>query len=335
MKRKVLFLDQDYEYGGAQKVMLDLLEGLGKDKFDIYVVTCNKGKLYENIKGKNFNVSVLSLPEEAINIKREKFSFISLFGTAFKSLFFSFKLTGFVIKNNIEIIYTNTMEMHLLGGISGFFSLKKTVWRLHDIISPEANYSPFAVFLISKFADLFSFRVLCVSNAVKESLLKHMRNTAKVKVIYNGIRICCLNPSLRKSLNLNSGKLIIGWVGRITRVKAPDVFIKAAGLFKGKTGADCLFAVVGDASEEEKDYLKELKILVEELKLGGNLKFLGYSPKPLESVKDFDILVHTSVWPDPLPTVILEGMMCGAAVIASDVGGVREILRQGASRRRV
>lgn len=85
---------------------------------------------------------------------------------------------------------------------------------------------------------------------------------------------------------------------------------------------DTLFHIVGK-SIDNCNYSSEILDIVSSLEI---LEFKGFISTMDTYYEYIDVVVHTSLMPDPLPTVILESLSYGKAVIASDVGGVPEIL---------
>jgi glycosyltransferase involved in cell wall biosynthesis len=327
-KLKVLFLDQDYEFGGAQNVLLDFLGNIPDKKIDAYIVTCNHGKLLKGLNSNSVQVRMLPLSNEVIGIKREDIRLASLFLKSFQIFFYILRLTKYVVKERIDIIYSNTLEMHIIGSLSSFLGLKSSFWRMHDIVSVQSSFSKFSILLVKVFGFLFPKKILCVSNAVKDSLAKLSIPEKKLEKVYNGIKLANADVSeLRSELNIKDDTIVFGWMGRITQIKSPDLFIKAAAKLKEKINVDCKFVIVGEAIKEEEEYYRNLQKLSVELDLKDSVCFYGYSKEPLSLMKAFDIFVHTTDFPDSLPNVILEAMSCEKPVIASEVGGVKEIIK--------
>jgi glycosyltransferase involved in cell wall biosynthesis len=61
----------------------------------------------------------------------------------------------------------------------------------------------------------------------------------------------------------------------------------------------------------------------------GRIHFLGFRPDIPQVLQGFDVLVHSSIQPEPLGTVVLEGMAQCLAIVASNEGGPREMIRDG------
>jgi glycosyltransferase involved in cell wall biosynthesis len=117
-------------------------------------------------------------------------------------------------------------------------------------------------------------------------------------------------------------------VGRLVEWKGPDRFIAAAAR-AGKEMPQARFMLVGDAIFGEKDYVDELKTMASRLDLDERMIFTGFREDVLEIMAGLDVLVHASLLPDPLPTVLIEAMALGLPVVGADGGGVREIVEDG------
>jgi glycosyltransferase involved in cell wall biosynthesis len=78
-------------------------------------------------------------------------------------------------------------------------------------------------------------------------------------------------------------------------------------------------------------YLEELVQLRAELPSAPDIRLEGYRPEAMELLTDVDVLVVPSTWQDALPSAVLEPMARGMAVVASDVGGVPEMIEHGKS----
>jgi glycosyltransferase involved in cell wall biosynthesis len=137
----------------------------------------------------------------------------------------------------------------------------------------------------------------------------------------------------RRLLNLEKDQPVIGIVGNIKRWKGQEVVIKAVSLLEGKyPQLRCL--IIGDVSvnsRADSEYRRSLENLVKEKKLESKILFLGYRDDVPDLIECLDILVHASIAPEPFGRVILEGMVLGKPVIATNFGGPLEIIENGVS----
>lgn len=119
---------------------------------------------------------------------------------------------------------------------------------------------------------------------------------------------------------------VVGFVGRLTPAKGPDVLLKAAAHLLVRI-PDLQVFLVGSAIEGS-DYLAALQRMAVELGLAGHVHFFGYLPDAARYGREFDIQVVASV-AEPFGLVTLEAMANGVPVIATAAGGSSEIVRDG------
>lgn len=117
----------------------------------------------------------------------------------------------------------------------------------------------------------------------------------------------------------------VGYVGRISPEKGVDVALRALAQMRGE-GLEADFEIAGGGATE---HLRELRALAASQGIADRVQFLG----PLDSgaLKDFYARLHAlvvpSVWEEPAGLVLVEGALAGVPLVASQVGGIPEIVR--------
>lgn len=141
----------------------------------------------------------------------------------------------------------------------------------------------------------------------------------KCRVIPNGIHIkdfINLPRKAHKGFN-------VGFIGRMVPIKDVKNFLMAARIVKDQI-PDAVFYLIGPRKEQE-EYYAELEILVDNLYLADSLKFTGRV-----DVKDYfpilDVNCLSSI-KEAQPLSVIEAMVAGVAVVATDVGDVSELLQ--------
>ncbi len=141
----------------------------------------------------------------------------------------------------------------------------------------------------------------------------------KCRIIPNGIHIQDFENLPRKP---HKG-CNVGFIGRMVAIKDVKNFLMAARIIKDKI-PDAVFYLIGPR-KEQKEYYAELEILADNLYLIQSLKFTGRV-----DVKDYfpilDVMCLTSI-KEAQPLSVIEAMMAGVAVVATDVGDVSDLLR--------
>jgi len=148
-----------------------------------------------------------------------------------------------------------------------------------------------------------------------------------VRVVYNGIDLDQFKPRVEREeqcrlLGLNSKAPIVGTVARLVHLKGVDVFLKAAEAVLKKFPS-AQFVVVGDGPE-----CHQLKRRSQALGIASSVRFLGSRGDVADTARVFNVGVLSSRT-EALPMVILEYMSLSVPVIATNVGGVSEMVGHG------
>jgi glycosyltransferase involved in cell wall biosynthesis len=164
------------------------------------------------------------------------------------------------------------------------------------------------------------------SHALKKSLARIDIPSSKVSVIPNGIDLDKFIPDLNAEdfithFKLEKQKIILS-IGRLTKEKGIRLLLKAMPIILKEI--DCKLVIVGDG--EERSFLMQL---VKKLKIDRHVTFAGRIPSALvpQAYSAADVVVVPSIWPDPFPYVPLEALAMKTPVIASNVGGLPEVVR--------
>ena len=139
----------------------------------------------------------------------------------------------------------------------------------------------------------------------------------KIRVIYNGVDPDRFTPAVREP----NGQLVVS-TARIDPLKDIETFLRMAALVRS-TNPAARFAVYG--STPDRAYLAACLALRTELGLDGVVELGAEAPNVVTAYQEADVVVLTSI-SEAFPYSVLEAMSCGKAVVATDVGGVREAL---------
>lgn len=174
-------------------------------------------------------------------------------------------------------------------------------------------------FVLRKFA-----RVVAVSEEVRQRLLKAGVQDSKIFLVENGIDLRPFEgvaPSLRGEAGAR-GELIVGLVGRLSREKGVDIFLRASALVLAEfPGAR--FVVVGEGPDRDK-----LELLIDELGIRGSVIMLGRRGDMPSVYASLDVMVSSSRQ-EGLPMAILEGMASRLPLVATAVGEVPAVVGDG------
>lgn len=212
-------------------------------------------------------------------------------------------INKFVKENKIEIVNTHHRYSEFISICTRF--LFNSNYKISTTVHSFTNDMK----AISYKAD----KLISVSHFIKNHLIKYYgKKDSLVDVIYNGVDE---EPNLHSNQN-NDEKYILG-LGRLSHEKGFDILIKALICVKDKITLPKLI-LVGEGSEENK-----LRQLAEQNNI--KVEFQKFYSTPWEVVKN-SLFVIVPSREEPLGLVILEAGLMGKAVIASNVGGIPEII---------
>lgn len=156
---------------------------------------------------------------------------------------------------------------------------------------------------------------------------KHMKDT--FKVLPENIR--CIPRSVDVSRftyheeRWQKAPFTIAMIGRMTTLKGHTYFLKAIGQLV-QSRQDIQVQIIGDAPQKKPEYRQALEQEVRQLGLENVVTFLGNRQDIPELLSKVDVLVMASIYPESFGRVIVEAQAAGVAVVATEVGGVVDII---------
>ena len=151
-------------------------------------------------------------------------------------------------------------------------------------------------------------------------------------LVHNGVDLDRFLPSvpdsrLRSTWLADVDRKAVGVVGRIVSWKGQHVFVKAIADVS-KVRPDVTGVIIGEIGPgfRDKEYYQALKNQVKELGIEDKIHFVGEHTDMPTAVNSLDVVVHSSVQPEPFGLVIIEGMACAKPVVAVGEGGVTDIV---------
>lgn len=181
---------------------------------------------------------------------------------------------------------------------------------------------------VCRFADC----ILVNAEAVRQWLLADGYDASKIVIIPNGVDLGRFNgvdrAAARRSLGVAESTKLVGVVSRLSRLKGIEDFLLAASMVASRMD-DVRFVIVGEQSPiNDTAYLDELSELARTLKVADKVVFTGLRSDVPALMSALDISVMPSL-NEALSNVLLESMAAGNAVVATNVGGTSEALRDG------
>lgn len=171
---------------------------------------------------------------------------------------------------------------------------------------------------------------ICVSAATRSKLVEAGVPVSNARVIHTGIDASRYQNGMTTASRAKDGQsLNLLYAGRLVKEKGVHTAIQALGKLSAHSKQKAVSLTV--AGSESNDYLAHLQQLVKQAGLDERVSFLGHVPaeEMPQLLRQFDVLLLPSLWPEPFSRMLLEGMATGLAVVATNTGGTVEILKDG------
>lgn len=314
MNIKILSIYWGFTLGGGVKYA-EILDKIGEDKkFEIAHV-CIRDRRWDAI-------------EDILNtIKCD-------------SIFIRSRLDFDWIKKLSDTIKRYDPDMIMTHGFNGHFALclalilckKKDyikVCSYHGRYHPPKTSRKFLAYLINTFNNLYlrkiASKVIAVSHFSKQNLIGQNIPPHKVDVIHNGINTFLNNvyfKDIRNEWNVSKNDFLLGTVCRIDSIKGINVLIESINILKNYC-TNIKLVVIGNGPEEQ-----NLKYLTSQKKIENRIIFAGKRLDIQNCLYSIDCFVLPSL-EENHSIALLEAMRSHKAIIATDVGGNGESIRDG------
>ena len=319
-KSNILYLDSGSGIGGGQRSLLLLLNRLDKERFTPFVGCLGDSAFAAEVEKTAASIIPLSLPaahNKSDKVKR--FTLHDLFED-FRQLRVIIELHRAVKRHAIDLIHANSLSVALLGGI---------VARINGI--PILMHKRYATSygILDRFCERLLHRVILVSEATRWDFAP----VAKQTLIYNGVDLDAFQASPEEVATLRTelfsdeycSTVLVGVVTRITPEKGIHFLVRAMQELKGRADVKLLI-VGGPYFQKDVDYMDTLKQEVADLGIKDSVIFTGFLSDTRIVTSLLDIVLVPSIIPEACPRTIIEAMAVGKPVIATPLGGSKELV---------
>jgi glycosyltransferase involved in cell wall biosynthesis len=327
--KRVLFFDHTAKWSGGEIALYRTLSALDTTQYEPLLLLSEEGPFGKKSQEIGVKTQILPLNNGLGELRKDtlgssgisqKLSAVSGF------LRYAISVARFAREQRADLIHCNSLKSDIIGAIAGRLSRTKVLWHVRDHINP--SYLPARTTAVFRnLAKRLPDAVIVNSQSTGEELFPSCADLETVRcfVAYDGLMQSELSALMPLAFSKwRSPQVKIGLLGRLVRWKGQHVFIEAARLLMERK-IDAQFQIIGSALFGESDYEAEIRSLA--APLGARVAFLGFRSDVPELLRQLDILAHCSISGEPFGQVVVEGMAEGLPVVASDGGGVREIIR--------
>lgn len=331
-KKKILYVITKSNWGGAQRYVYDLATSLPKDEFEAGVIAGGNGLLKEKLEQAGITVTSLEAMERDINLKKELLS--------------AFELWKIFRKHKPDIVHLNSSKAGGLGALAARFALVPQIIFTAHAWAFNENRGTMSKLLISFLhwvTVILSHHTIAVSESVKEQVIHMPFVKNKIDVIHLGISpfpllekeearkflrstIVSAGPDHSKSPHDgrteetdSTSEVWIGTISELHPVKGIPYAIDAIAFLKEEY-PDLQFYIIGEGDQRaliEKQIVKR--------RLESNVHLAGFVDDAKSYLQAFDIFILSSL-SEAFGYSLVEAGLAGVPVIASDVGGIPEVI---------
>lgn len=312
-KDKIRILHVAQAAGGVDCYIRMLLKYLNNDKYE-NILVCSQDFHEEDYKG------IVDFLEQIDMTRAIRLYDIKVIG----------KVRKLIKKYHPDIVYSHSSKA---GGIARVAAIGLKNYRIYNphgwAFNMRCSAKKQKIYtVIEKLAALFCDKIICISDAEKQSALgKKICREEKLQVIYSGVDVKAYENGVhgvigREDLGIPEDAFVVGMVGRISSQKAPDVFIKVAKLLKENI-PNSHFIIVGNGEQES-----EIRKYAEENGFADSLHITGWVDNPMSYVELFDVACLLSRW-EGFGLALPEYMLAEKPIVATRVDAIPNIIKDG------
>ncbi|MBN2132824.1 MAG: glycosyltransferase family 4 protein [Sedimentisphaerales bacterium] len=311
----VLVIKSNYgRTGGAETLLSSLLRHLDRERFKLTLVKLSHDPRYKlPALG---DAAALAINEKTVRWRN-----------SFSAAPALYRIKKVIHDQDIDVVYTHDMRADLVG--RAMTAMTRAVWvsQIHGWLGPTAR-------LKTRFHEWIDSRLIPAADMVlvgSEKLRSVMEARCRrlaVGVVPNSVDAEALKVAparvraLRRELGPGESEMLMGTVGRLHRGKGHHILLRAfARLRRQYPRLRCLLVGEGPCR-------KELEALARELRIAEAVTFTGYRESIIDCLAALDVFVTCSLT-ESLPITVLEAMVLGRPVVATDVGDLRTVLDDG------
>jgi len=305
---KILHLTTHLNKGGITSYIVSLAMQL-KKKGHVISVASSGGELVDAIKKDSISHIDIPIRTKCEISPKELFSFLIL--------------RKYLKEENIDIIHAHTRVTQVLGTMLSKKLKIPLITTCHGFFKPKFH---------RKKIPCWGNRVVAISKGVKDHLINDFNiKENNISLVHSGINVdnakeCSSQQKeeIKSKFNISKDNYVVGTISRFSDVKGLDYLLKAAQIIL-KDKDNFVFLLIGAGKEEEK-----LKEISKELGIQDKVRFITSFQDSKKFFSVMDVFVMPSIQ-EGLGLAILEAQLHKVPVVASNVGGIPEIVRHNST----
>jgi glycosyltransferase involved in cell wall biosynthesis len=224
-----------------------------------------------------------------------------------------------------QIVHSHMLLSNLLVRATAIVSPKTVIVCQDHGLSPWKNRLLVGIDRLT--SSVVARHITCSENSRQLRLHRERYRAEKIDVLYNGVDLAQFDPAqYRCHVWQGQAPMVVATVGTLKPVKDYETLLRAVSLLRRlKPSMDVRVHLYGDGPQQD-----ELEALCYSMGISDRIKFLGRTREVARALAECHIFVMPSLRED-LPVSLLEAMAMKRVCVASDVGGIPEVIEDGIS----
>jgi Glycosyltransferase len=330
-KTKIIHIITRLDKGGSAETTLQTVSLLDQEMYELFLIhglslESNMSDMEREsverdlslAEAKSIKIFALPLLVRRLSFKNDLLTFISIY--------------RLIKRIRPHIVHTHTSKAGLLGRLAAFLAGVPVIIHTPHGHVFHSYYGPFMtrIFVIAeRILSSMTDKIAALTNRERDEHLEQgIASIEKYTIIHSGVmlqQIMNMNIDVKtgkKKFGISENSNVIGVVGRLVPIKGHKYLVSAAKRII-KEFDNTVFVFVGDGYLETR-----LEKQAEALGVRKNIIFAGWRNDVIEVLDLFDILVLPSL-NEGMGKVLIEGMALGKPIVASRVGGIIDLVKNG------
>ena len=326
-KTKVIHVITRFDKGGSSENTFLTVQGLDKNKYDVILI---RGLSEESCMGTEETAAVESNLSEAEKGGVKVITIPELVRSIhpLNDLKALFGLIGIFRDEKPHIVHTHTSKAGILGRWAAFFANITIIVHTphgHVFWGYFNKWKTACFILLERMTASITDKIITLTEQEKKDHLRFkIAPDEKFTVIHSGVDLTAFSnarinaPAMREKLGISPEAFVVGTAGRLTPIKGQKYLLEAAAIISPRK-PDLFFVFLGDG-----ELASELSKMASSRGIK-NVMFLGWRQDVPEVMSTFDIFVLPSL-NEGMGKVLVEAMALGKPIVASDVGGIPDLV---------
>lgn len=298
--------------GGVERYLVTLLTKLKKYPEFEHILVCSTSFDKKKFKGIVKKIVVIESMQNTISFSLDSKSVL--------------EVRKIIKRYKPDIVYCHSSKAGAIGRMANFGTKNKLIYNAHGWAFNMKGISTKkikAYELIERMLAPMADKIVCISEFEKKSALEHrICDPEKLVVINNGIdfdEYQNMKIKSRSELGIPEDAFVVGTIGRLTKQKAPDIFVKMATIVK-KYVPQAFFVMVGDDIGIG-ELRSAIEVMITKAGLMDSFLITGWVDDPLDYAGCFDVATLLSRW-EGFGLVLPEYMLLGKPIVATKADAI-------------